>query len=97
MSRSLKKGIYINSKLEKKIKRLRETGRDEPIKTWCRSSSITPEMIGLTFLVHNGKDFLSVKVIDEMVGHRLGEFSPSKKFQRHGGKMEKEMAKKEKK
>lgn len=96
MSRSLKKGLYVSSKLEKKIKKLKEIGKDEPIKTWSRSSSITPEMIGLTFLVHNGKEFLPVRIRDEMVGHRLGEFSPTKKFQRHGGKMEREIAKKEK-
>jgi small subunit ribosomal protein S19 len=68
-----------------------------PIKTWARRSQISPEMIGFTFLVHNGRDFLEVKPTEEMVGHRLGEFSPTRKFVRHGGKMQKEIdaAKKE--
>ncbi len=91
MSRSLKKGIYIDPKLAKKIKEFKGT----PIKTWARSTMITPEMIGIEFLVHNGKEFVSVKVREEMVGHRLGEFSPTTKFQRHGGKMERELQRKE--
>lgn len=93
MTRSLKKGPYINEKLEKKIKNLK-AGEQKPIKTWARSSIITPEMVRLTFLVHNGKEFISVKIKEEMVGHHLGEFSPTTKFQRHGGRMERELSKK---
>jgi len=69
-------------------------GKDEPIKTWSRRSTITPDMIGFTFLVHNGKNFISVKATEEMVGHKLGEFSPTTKFIRHGGKMQKSLEKK---
>lgn len=89
MTRSLKKGPYVDEKLLKKIegKNPRETG---VIKTWARRSQISPEMIAFTFGVHNGKQHLEVLVTEEMVGHRLGEFSPTKKFIRHGGKMQKE-------
>jgi len=96
MTRSLKKGPYVDEKLLKKIegKKPQETG---VIKTWSRRSQIAPEMIGFIFGVHNGKSHLEVLVTEEMVGHRLGEFSPTKKFLRHGGKMQKELeaAKKE--
>ena len=96
MTRSLKKGPYVDEKLLKKIegKKPQETG---VIKTWSRRSQIAPEMIGFIFGVHNGKSHLEVLVSEEMVGHRLGEFSPTKKFLRHGGKMQKELeaAKKE--
>ena len=67
-----------------------------PIKTWARASVISPEMVGFVFAVHNGKDFIEVLVSEEMVGHRLGEFSPTKKFTRHGGKMQKELEQKKK-
>ncbi|MFA5086521.1 MAG: 30S ribosomal protein S19 [Candidatus Paceibacterota bacterium] len=92
MARSLKKGPYIDPKLMKKIegKRPMDTA---PVKTWARASTITPEMIGFVFGVHNGKDFIQVKVNEEMVGHKLGEFSPTTKFSRHGGKMQKEQEK----
>ncbi|MBI2463301.1 MAG: 30S ribosomal protein S19 [Candidatus Spechtbacteria bacterium] len=90
MSRSLKKGAYVNEKLMKKIGKLR-VGDKTVIKTWSRSSTITPEMIGLTFGVHNGKDHIPVYVTEDMVGHKLGEFSPTRKFARHGGKMQKEI------
>ncbi|OGF70230.1 30S ribosomal protein S19 [Candidatus Giovannonibacteria bacterium RIFCSPLOWO2_02_FULL_45_14] len=90
MSRSVKKGPYVDEKLLKKISG-KKSGSGEVIKTWARSSQISPEMIGFTFGVHNGKDFISVTVKEEMVGHRLGEFSPSRKFVRHGGKMQKEI------
>lgn len=92
MARSLKKGPYIDAKLMKKIegKRPSETA---PVKTWARASTITPEMIGFIFGVHNGKDFIQVRVTEEMVGHKLGEFSPTTKFSRHGGKMQKEQEK----
>ncbi len=96
MTRSLNKGPYVDEKLLKKIegKKPLETG---VIKTWARRSQIAPEMVGFTFGVHNGKAHLDVLVTEDMVGHRLGEFSPSKKFLRHGGKMQKELeaAKKE--
>ena len=94
MSRSLKKGVYVNEKLLNKIKKSKAPG-GEPIKTWARSSMIIPEMIGMTFLVHNGKEFIEVKAREEMVGHRLGEFSPTTKFYRHGGRMERELVKTE--
>lgn len=90
MSRSLKKGPFVYEKLLTKIsgKRPLETG---VIKTWARRSQISPEMVGFTFGVHNGREHLPVLVSEEMVGHRLGEFSPTKKFIRHGGKMQKEI------
>jgi small subunit ribosomal protein S19 len=90
MSRSLKKGLYVDERLIKKIKD-KKPGDRTPIKTWSRACVISPEMIGFTFGVHNGKDHIPVLVSEEMVGHRLGEFSPTKKFVRHGGKMQKEM------
>lgn len=95
MTRSLKKGPYVYEKLLKKIegKKPKETG---VIKTWARASMISPEMVGFTFGVHNGKQHVEVFVTEEMVGHRLGEFSPTKKFIRHGGKMQKELEQKKK-
>jgi len=88
MTRSLKKGPYIDQKLLKKIKKVKP---DEIIKTWSRACTICPEMVGFTFGVHNGKEFISVKITEEMVGHKLGEFSPTTKFFRHGGKMQREL------
>jgi small subunit ribosomal protein S19 len=95
MSRSLKKGPYVDFKLLKKVagKRPNDTGA---IKTWARASQISPEMVGFTFGVHNGKQHVDVLVTEDMVGHRLGEFSPTKKFVRHGGKMQKELEQKRK-
>ncbi|KKR46430.1 MAG: Ribosomal protein S19 [Parcubacteria group bacterium GW2011_GWC1_40_13] len=95
MARSLKKGPYVDEKLLKKIEGRRpiETGT---IKTWARRSQISPEMVGFTFGVHNGRQHLEVLVSEEMVGHRLGEFSHTKKFLRHGGKMQKELDQKKK-
>jgi small subunit ribosomal protein S19 len=90
MPRSLKKGPFIDPKLLIKVKRASPHSK-EVIKTWSRASQISPEMVGYTFGVHNGKDFISVFVVEEMVGHRLGEFSPTRKFVRHGGKMQKEI------
>lgn len=89
MSRSIKKGPYIDEKLLKKVGRLR-AGDKTVIKTWARHSVISPEMVGYTFGVHNGKIHVPVFVTEDMVGHRLGEFSPTRKFTRHGGKMQKE-------
>ncbi len=95
MARSLYKGPYVDEKLLKKVagKKPQETG---VIKTWARSSQISPEMVGFTFGVHNGREHIAVFVSEEMVGHRLGEFSPTKKFIRHGGKMQKELETKKK-
>lgn len=93
MTRSIKKGPYVDVKLLKKIsgKKPAEAG---VIKTWARASQISPEMVGFTFGVHNGKDHIEVFVTEDMVGHRLGEFSPTKKFVRHGGKLMKELEQK---
>lgn len=86
--RSSKKGPYVDPKLLKKIAKVKpEDGA--VIKTWSRGSEISPEMVGYAFGVHNGKDFITVKITEEMIGHRLGEFSPTRKFVRHGGKMQK--------
>ena len=93
MSRSLKKGPYVDEKLLKKINNLKpEEGK--VIKTWYRRSTIVPEMVGFTFGVHNGKEFITVKITENMVGHKLGEFSPTTKFVRHGGKMQREIEQK---
>jgi small subunit ribosomal protein S19 len=88
MTRSLKKGPYIDEKLLKKMKKAKP---GEVIKTWSRDCTIIPEMVGFTFGVHNGKDFIPVKITEEMIGHKLGEFSFTKKFVRHGGKMQREL------
>src|SRR5574343_1892224 len=95
MTRSLKKGPYVDERLLKKIagKKPIETG---VIKTWSRACVISPEMVGFTFGVHNGKTHIEVLVNEDMVGHRLGEFSPTKKFIKHGGKMQKELEQKKK-
>lgn len=93
MSRSSKKGPYVDPKLLKKIAGL-EAEDKTVVKTWSRDSEISPEMIGYTFGVHNGKDFIPVKITEDMIGHRLGEFSQTRKFVRHGGKIQKEMEKK---
>ncbi len=90
MGRSLKKGIFIQEALLKKVQKAIAEKSKTPIKTWSRASTITPEMVGLHFNVHNGKNFIDVFVNENMVGHRLGEFSPTRKFVRHGGKMQKE-------
>jgi len=91
MPRSLKKGPFVAPKLLKKIEKSKLAGGKDIIKTWSRSSTITPEMIGLTFGVHNGKEHIQVKVTEEMVGHKLGEFAPTTKFFRHGGKMQRDI------
>ena len=91
MSRSLKKGPYVDQKLLNKISKLK-AGDKTIIKTWARSSTISPEMVGFTIGVHNGKDHIPVFVVENMVGHKLGEFSPTRKFIVHGGRMAKEQA-----
>jgi small subunit ribosomal protein S19 len=89
MARSLKKGPYVDEKLLKKVGARKPSAGS--IKTWARRSSIAPEFVGYTFAVHNGKSFEEVFVMEDMVGHRLGEFAPTTKFVRHGGKMQKEI------
>lgn len=86
MARSSKKGPYVDAKLLKRIEQAESSGRREPIKTWARRSTISPDFVGHTFLVHNGKVHLSVYVTDEMVGHKLGEFAPTRTFKGHGAK-----------
>jgi len=92
MARSIKKGPYVDQNLLAKIAKQKPEG--PAIKTWARASEISPEMVGYLFAVHNGKDFIEVRVAEEMVGHRLGEFSLTRKFTRHGGKMQKEIEQK---
>ena len=87
MSRSSKKGPYVDPKLLKKISVLKP-GDKTVIKTWSRNSEIAPEMVGFVFGVHNGKDFIEVSITEDMVGHKLGEFSPTRKFTKHGGKLQ---------
>ena len=89
MSRSLKKGPYVDLKLVKKVRKMEEGGRKAPIKTWARASMIVPEFVGHTFNVHNGKVFVPVFVTENMVGHKLGEFSPTRAFRTHGMATEK--------
>ena len=89
MSRSLKKGPYVDLKLIKKVRKMDDAGRKAPIKTWARASVIVPEIVGHTFNVHNGKVFVPVFVTENMVGHKLGEFSPTRAFRTHGMATEK--------
>ena len=84
MSRSLKKGPFVNARLYERVQR--QAGTPAPIKTWARACTIVPEFVGVTFLVHNGKQHLKVFVTEDMVGHKLGEFSPTRTFRGHGGK-----------
>ena len=85
MPRSLKKGPFVKEKLLKKVNKMVENGEKKPIKTWSRRSTIIPEFIGFTFAVHNGRKFIPVYVTDNMVGHKLGEFSPTRTFKGHAG------------
>lgn len=87
MSRSLRKGPYVDAKLMQKVMKMVGSGEKKIIKTWARASDIPPEFVGFTFAVHNGKDFIPVYVTEQMVGHKLGEFSWTTKFKTHGGKM----------
>ena len=93
MGRSVKKGPFIDAKVLKKIKQREASGSHEPIKTWARASMISPEFVGNTFLVHNGKSFLMVFVTEDMVGHKLGEFSPTRTFRGHTSKKDKKVRK----
>jgi small subunit ribosomal protein S19 len=86
MSRSLKKGPYVDVKLAEKVRQINNSGQKKVIKTWARNSMITPDMVGHTFAVHNGKAFLTVYVDENMVGHKFGEFALSRTFRSHGGK-----------
>jgi len=92
MPRSIKKGPFVDECLMRKVERLMRSGEKRPIKTWSRRSMIVPDFIGHTFLVHNGKLFPSVFVTENMVGHRLGEFSPTRVFKRHGMATDKTVA-----
>jgi small subunit ribosomal protein S19 len=95
MTRSLKKGPYVDERLLKKIEG-KKPDQAGTVKTWARAAMIAPEMVGFTFGVHNGREHVEVKVTEEMVGHRLGEFSVTRKFHKHGGKMQKELEQKQK-
>lgn len=85
MARSTKKGPYVDEKLYRKVQKAEESGAREPIKTWARACTIVPEFVGQTFMVHNGKVFHKVFVTEDMVGHKLGEFSPTRIFRGHSG------------
>lgn len=85
MARSLKKGIFISPKLYKKVKSMEESGSNKPVSTYSRASMIIPEMIGKTIHVHNGRKFIPVKVTEDLIGHKLGEFAPTRLFKVHGG------------
>ena len=89
MARSIKKGPYVEPKLLRKVEKMEQSGHKRVIKTWSRRSMIMPEFVGHTFAVHNGKNFVSVFVMENMVGHRLGEFSPTRGFRRHGAATDK--------
>ena len=86
MSRSTKKGPFVDVRLYSKVQKQQERGKADPIKTWARSCTIVPEFVGVTFMVHNGKQHLKVFVTEDMVGHKLGEFAPTRTFRGHGGK-----------
>ena len=85
MGRSLKKGPFIDDHLLEKVQKAQQTNDRKPIKTWSRRSTVTPDFVGLTFLVHNGRSFQSVYVTENMVGHKLGEFAQTRTFRKHGG------------
>jgi small subunit ribosomal protein S19 len=85
MPRSLKKGPFVDEKLLKKVQKMLESGEKRPIRTWSRRSTIIPEFVGFTFEVHNGRTFIPVHVTEKMVGHKLGEFAPTRTFRSHGG------------
>ncbi len=85
MPRSVKKGPFVDEKLLKKVERVRQSGTRQPIKTWSRRSTITPDFVGLTFAVHDGKNHIPVFISESMVGHKLGEFAPTRIFRKHGG------------
>ena len=86
MARSSKKGPFVDPKLLKKVRKAKEAGSREPIKTWARASDVSPEMVGLTIAVHNGREHVPVFITEAMVGHKLGEFAPTRTFRKHGKK-----------
>ena len=92
MSRSLKKGPYVDPKLLKKVDKQKRAGVRRPLKTWSRRSTIVPDFIGQTFSIHNGNKFISVFITENMVGHKLGEFAPTRTFRKHGAKTEQTQA-----
>lgn len=92
MSRSTKKGPFVNPKLALKVEKMRASGDKKPIKTWARSCTVTPDFVGYTFEVHNGRKFIRVYITEQMVGHKLGEFSPTRFFKGHGAAHTKEAA-----
>lgn len=93
MSRSAKKGPFIDPKLLKKILKQKQMGDKSPIKTWARASEISPEFVGRTLAIHNGKNFVTVFIVEGMVGHRLGEFAPTRTFRSHGRVVAREISK----
>lgn len=94
MSRSVKKGPFVNQKLVLKVEKSKKLGQKQPIKTWARSSMILPDFLGITFSVHNGKKFIPIFITEKMVGHRLGEFAPTRTFRKHGSRTDKAVTKK---
>eukprot|EP00828_Plagiopyla_frontata_P047833 TRINITY_DN8961_c0_g1_i1.p8 TRINITY_DN8961_c0_g1~~TRINITY_DN8961_c0_g1_i1.p8 ORF type:complete len:130 (-),score=6.27 TRINITY_DN8961_c0_g1_i1:1363-1752(-) len=94
MSRSLKKGPFIDYKLERKVLKMNETTKKQVIKTWARASMISPDFVGHTIAVHNGNKFIPVYVTENMVGHKLGEFAPTRQFRGHGGKQKQSLKRK---
>ena len=88
MSRSLKKGPYVDAKLERRVLHMNQQGRREPITTWARACTVTPDFVGHTFMVHNGRQHMKVYVVEDMVGHKLGEFAPTRTFRGHTNKKE---------
>ncbi len=93
MGRSIKKGPYVDEKLLKKVTKQKQSGDRTAIKTWARSCQIPPEFVGHSFMIHNGKNFITVSVVENMVGHRLGEFSPTRTFRGHGKVVAREVSK----
>jgi small subunit ribosomal protein S19 len=85
MSRSLKKGPYVEESLLRKVEKMQASGKKQPIKTWSRRSMVLPEFVGLTFAIHNGRQHMPIFITENMVGHRLGEFAPTRTFKSHGG------------
>ena len=90
MSRSLKKGPYVEESLLRKVEKMKSANKKQPIKTWSRRSMVLPDFVGLTFAIHNGKQHLQVYITENMVGHRLGEFAPTRTFKSHGALVKKE-------
>ena len=90
MARSLKKGPYVEESLLRKVQKMQATGKKQPIKTWSRRSMVLPDFVGLTFAIHNGKQHVPIFITENMVGHRLGEFAPTRTFKAHGGVVKKE-------